>query len=55
MHRKINILIFGLEEYKSEIFFDMLKVVGDILGKLVKLETGCKITDYVSRLWKGSD
>jgi hypothetical protein len=55
MHRKIDILIFGLIEYKNERFYDALKVVGVILREMMKLKIGCKNTNYLSRLGKGSD
>jgi hypothetical protein len=35
-------LIFGLEEYKNKRFCDMLKVVGDILREVMKLEMGVR-------------
>jgi hypothetical protein len=49
MHRKMDILIFGLIEYKNEIFYDMLESSGKYLREVMKLEIGCKNTDYLSR------
>jgi hypothetical protein len=48
--RKINTIIFGLQQEREESYFKTLNMVVKCLSETIKVETMIKNIDYVARL-----